>query len=168
MDDKKYICIKDYQYIGGVQTDSFFFGKVKTIDEWKQFLLDDRKKALLEVFYSTDDEFINEMNEYLNLKGIDVINIIQDLYEIRIVAFDKEKYQYFIEDTDKFINEKEVRQKLLSLETDDIKDNLAFYVYKELSIENQCECIKYAVNSPIEVVIKRLNEFWQVPIKKIF
>lgn len=168
MDDKKYICIKDYQYIGGVQTDSFFFGTVKTIDEWKQFLLDDRKKALLEVFSSTDDEFINEMNEYLNLKGLDVINIIQDLYEIRIVAFEDAKYQYFIEDTDKFVTEKDVRKMLLEEELDDVKNNMDDYLEHNLGINHQCNCIKLALYGDIEEVIDALGSSWNIPIKKLY
>lgn len=168
MEDKKYICIRDFQYNEREQDGSFLFGKVDTIDGWKKFLLKDRINSLTEVFYTTDDEFINEMNEYLRLKGIDVIKHIQNVYDIKIVPFEDKKYQYFVEDTGKFIDEDAVRKMLYDSETNDLYDN--YYQYKDntYNLDYQFDCIKNALKLPIEEVIKTLNASWNIPIKKLY
>lgn len=168
MEDKKYICIRDYQYSDYEQNGSFFFGKLKTLDEWKKFLLTDRTKALTEIFYTTDDEFINEMSEYLRLKGTDIIDVICDSYDIKIVPFEDNKYQYFIEDTGKFIDEDAVRKMLYDQEINDLYANYYQYKDKTYNLKYQFECIENALKLPIEKVIETLNTSWNIPIKKIY
>lgn len=168
MENKKFICIRDYQFEEHEQDGSFLFGKVDTIDGWKKFLLKDRINSLTEVFYTTDDEFINEMDEYLRLKGVDVIKRIQDIYDIKIVPFEDKKYQFFIEDTGKFIDEDAVRKMLFNSETNDLYDN--YYQFKDntYNLDYQFNCIKNALKLPIEEVIKTLNASWNIPIKKLY
>lgn len=162
MNDTKYVCVRDDL------NDGLLVGTLKTISAWKLWLLKTKIDDIYEVSLLYDESAIEQIEEMLKLKENEVIRYISDNFDIKLIPLENKNQKYLVEDTGKLLYETEVRQKLLLNELDDITYNSMDYVYKDLSIESQCECIKYAVNSPIEVVIKRLNEFWQVPIKKLF
>lgn len=162
MNDKKYVCVRDYL------NDGLLVGTLKTISAWKLWLLKTKIDDIYEVSLLYDEDAIEQIEEMLKLKENEVIRYISNNFDIKLIPIENEKQKYLVEDTGKLLFETEVRERLLLNELDDIKCNSMEYIYKDLNIESQCKCIEFAVNSPIEVVIKRLNEFWQIPIKKLF
>ena len=163
MDGKKYVCVSSYDNFD----DRDLIGTAKTIDEWKDYLIDDRKKALNEVFYTTDKDFIEQMNDVIQLKEDEVIPYIKNNCELKLVPYELAKYKYLIVDESGLYTEDEIRKMLLVEETNDILSYPEDYVNNGLDIDYQCECIKKAVKSPIEEVLKMLNENWNIPVIKI-
>ena len=161
MEEKRYVCIKDFQDA------EFMLGKALTIDEWKQFLLRDRKNSLLEIFSSTDDEFINEMNEYIRLKGMDVINMVQDFYDIKIIPLENSDFRYIVEDTGKLLTEKDVRKMLYEMECEDLLNNKNDFIDGSLNLDAQFREIYMSLNGYMTDVLYTLNSSWNIPVKKI-
>lgn len=75
--------------------------------------------------------------------------------------------EYIITDTNKIVNEKELRTMLYKYEIQDLLDNQEEYFKGFLNLEYQFSCIRTAVDGEIVAVIKMLNESWNVPVEEI-
>ena len=75
--------------------------------------------------------------------------------------------KYLIEDTNKIVNERELRIMLMQEETDDIINNIDDYMDGNLDLGNQLHCIDTAKNGDIEEIIKMLENNWNIPVKRL-
>ena len=75
--------------------------------------------------------------------------------------------QYLIIDTNKKVNEKDLRDLLYKYEIQDLIDNKEEYFKGFLNLEYQFSCIKTATTGTIEEVIYMLETNWNVPIEKV-
>ena len=78
--EKKYKCLFDGFFKEDEQNFSENVGVAKTLDEWKQWLIDAETRNLLETFSAYDEEFINQMREIIELSSKEVIDYIQNSY----------------------------------------------------------------------------------------
>ena len=159
MDDKKYVCIRDFE--------EHLLGKVKTIDEWKSYIIDDRKKALEEVFSTTDKDYIDQMNEVIQLKENEVIPYIRDVWDVKLVPLEDAEKKYIILDECKLVNELTLRRILLEEETRDILANSYEYISRELDLNEQLKYLKTALDGNIDDIIYWCNTSWNIPVVKI-
>lgn len=75
--------------------------------------------------------------------------------------------KYLIEDTNKIVDERELRRMLIEEETEDIINNIDDYVDGNFDLGNQLHCIDTAKNGNIEKIIKMLGNNWNIPVKVV-
>lgn len=161
MDDRKYVCVEDYQ---GAE---FLIGTAKTIEEWKVWLLKFKVEELYDISLLFDENAMEVYHKMVDLKENEVISYIRDYFDIKIVPLENKEQKYLIMDEARLITEKELRKMLLNEETQDIFANLEDYINGDLSLDSQLMCIKNALDSNIDNVIETLNSSWNIPVIKI-
>lgn len=75
--------------------------------------------------------------------------------------------EYLIIDTNKKVNEKDLRKLLFEYEVQDLLDNKEDFLNGFLSLDLQLDCIQEVLFSDINEIIYRLETCWNVPIEKI-
>lgn len=159
---EKYVCVNDYQ----LGQNSDFLGISKTIEGWKYWLLKDRLETYYEVGGCLDKNCMASYIEMANLKENEVINYIEDLYEIKLLPLNNINHRYIDIETEKLLTEFEVRKLLFEMETEDILNNFEDYMCGDIDIDISLNRMKKAMCGKIEEIVAEL-EMWNILIKKI-
>lgn len=166
-DNRLYICADDFT------NSDFMLGIAKTIIEWKEWLIKDRFESLCTYCDIVNNEDAKKaLRECIDLKKDEVINYIENLYNIRIAVLEgnetiDNKFLMVSEDRGKIINEKQLRKMLLLEETNDIINNVDDFMNNDLSLESQLDCIQNALNMSVDEVIDTLASSWNISIVKV-
>ena len=163
MEEKIYVCVRDFN-----EEENELLGKKFTLDGWKYWLLHKELKNFEECFSSFDNTFKEEYKKILDLDKKNIIDYIQESYEIKLIPLENEEQKYLITDATTLITETQLREMVLKEELDDIKNNSLDYVSGELNLEYQLGCIRTAINSDIYEVLAMANSSWNIPIIQIW
>lgn len=161
--EKVYVCVRVFG-----DDEEELLGRKFTLHGWKIWLLRKHLEYYGEIFDAFEDDFIKEYSEKVNFDKEKVISYIETYFDVKLVPLEDDKLKFLIVDTGELITENQLRQMVLTEETNDILNNCAEYVNGELNIIYQCGCLQKAINSDIYEILEMANSSWNIPVMKIW
>lgn len=167
MDNKYYVCVKDYGS-EGLKTD--MTGKAMTISAWKKWMIKTRLDDLAEIGGLFEEEMTADIVEMLNVKEEDAIKYVRDYYDMRIIPLEDNSIKFIDMDANgKLMREDELRKVCLELEQADLYNNFEDYKHNDLDLNIHFDYIKKCLYGDIENVLEEIGNFgaWVIQIEFI-
>lgn len=159
MENKKYVCVKDYQ------NSDFMLGQARTLEQWKQWLLKNRIDALYDISVLFDKKAMETFHALVDMDEKECLSYLQDTYEIKLIPLENSNYKYIDVDEHKLLTDADLKTILLNLEHGDLLDNIEDYTCGHLSIDTWCQCVKMCLSNDVEWILRELDMFGYYIVK---